>query len=358
MSNYQSSGSHDKSVVTPPPATNCPRCDSPKTKFCYYNNYSLSQPRYFCKTCKRYWTKGGALRNVPIGGSCRKTKKISRSFSSDSKDSSSASSYSDLGRFGFSDGPDFQIGEGLIDVPRSNNTSNIPTIRGQLVSSTMNNPIVPISSGSIPNFGLNPDSQTNLSQFVAPNDFSLCYSSSSSILKQYHVENNVVSFNDGLAPEMVPVIGNLSSSMDSFGSISQDLYLNLPQERMGEPFSSTDLDWELQQEGMNMMLSGGSSNIYQQPSNMIETTNNLENLAPLLKPYPASFQDLEISSEPSNISRKEDNGVANVETTNVPIEWHFGDSSYAPAVNAIPSIDGNGNKIEGWSVFDQYPSLP
>lgn len=24
----------------------CPRCDSENTKFCYYNNYSLSQPRY------------------------------------------------------------------------------------------------------------------------------------------------------------------------------------------------------------------------------------------------------------------------------------------------------------------------
>ncbi|XP_047974559.1 dof zinc finger protein DOF5.6-like isoform X2 [Salvia hispanica] len=53
----------------------CPRCDSTHTKFCYYNNYSLSQPRYFCKTCRRYWTKGGSLRNIPVGGGCRKTKK-------------------------------------------------------------------------------------------------------------------------------------------------------------------------------------------------------------------------------------------------------------------------------------------
>ncbi|CAA7397567.1 unnamed protein product [Spirodela intermedia] len=53
----------------------CPRCDSTHTKFCYYNNYSLSQPRYFCKTCRRYWTKGGSLRNVPVGGGCRKNKR-------------------------------------------------------------------------------------------------------------------------------------------------------------------------------------------------------------------------------------------------------------------------------------------
>ncbi|CAM8973916.1 unnamed protein product [Rhodiola kirilowii] len=53
----------------------CPRCASMNTKFCYYNNYSLSQPRYFCKNCRRYWTQGGALRNVPVGGGCRRNKR-------------------------------------------------------------------------------------------------------------------------------------------------------------------------------------------------------------------------------------------------------------------------------------------
>ncbi|RZR70572.1 hypothetical protein BHM03_00000449 [Ensete ventricosum] len=56
-------------------ALNCPRCNSTNTKFCYYNNYSLTQPRYFCKTCRRYWTEGGSLRNVPVGGGSRKNKK-------------------------------------------------------------------------------------------------------------------------------------------------------------------------------------------------------------------------------------------------------------------------------------------
>ncbi|XP_057529126.1 dof zinc finger protein DOF5.3-like [Amaranthus tricolor] len=60
----------------------CPRCDSTNTKFCYYNNYNLTQPRHFCKTCRRYWTKGGTLRNVPIGGGCRKNKTISGNASS------------------------------------------------------------------------------------------------------------------------------------------------------------------------------------------------------------------------------------------------------------------------------------
>ncbi|KAL8553442.1 hypothetical protein ACS0TY_001942 [Phlomoides rotata] len=27
----------------------CPGCDSPNTKFCYYNNYNLSQPHHLCK---------------------------------------------------------------------------------------------------------------------------------------------------------------------------------------------------------------------------------------------------------------------------------------------------------------------
>ncbi|KAH7351777.1 hypothetical protein KP509_19G013700 [Ceratopteris richardii] len=60
----------------------CPRCDSLNTKFCYYNNYSLTQPRHFCKNCRRYWTKGGTLRNVPVGGGCRKNKRLKQRDSS------------------------------------------------------------------------------------------------------------------------------------------------------------------------------------------------------------------------------------------------------------------------------------
>ncbi|KAJ4838919.1 hypothetical protein Tsubulata_025955 [Turnera subulata] len=70
----------------PEQALKCPRCDSTNTKFCYYNNYSLSQPRYFCKSCRRYWTKGGTLRNVPVGGGCRKNKRSSSSSAKRSQD--------------------------------------------------------------------------------------------------------------------------------------------------------------------------------------------------------------------------------------------------------------------------------
>jgi hypothetical protein len=57
----------------------CPRCESRDTKFCYYNNYNTSQPRHFCKSCRRYWTKGGSLRNIPVGGGTRKSSSSSSS---------------------------------------------------------------------------------------------------------------------------------------------------------------------------------------------------------------------------------------------------------------------------------------
>ncbi|KAL0542369.1 hypothetical protein IC582_022474 [Cucumis melo] len=69
-------------------ALNCPRCNSSNTKFCYYNNYSLTQPRYFCKTCRRYWTEGGSLRNIPVGGGSRKNKRPSSSSSNSSSSTS------------------------------------------------------------------------------------------------------------------------------------------------------------------------------------------------------------------------------------------------------------------------------
>ncbi|CAI9780893.1 unnamed protein product [Fraxinus pennsylvanica] len=115
------SGSQRNAASRPQePALKCPRCDSSNTKFCYYNNYNLSQPRHFCKTCRRYWTKGGALRNVPIGGGCKKNKKMkscSRLFG-DSKDSSGSSDIGSKLNFfqGFSPAMDFQLGG--LNLPR------------------------------------------------------------------------------------------------------------------------------------------------------------------------------------------------------------------------------------------------
>lgn len=71
---------HQLSGAPPPEPEHlpCPRCDSTNTKFCYYNNYNFSQPRHFCKACRRYWTHGGTLRDIPIGGGSRKNAKRSR----------------------------------------------------------------------------------------------------------------------------------------------------------------------------------------------------------------------------------------------------------------------------------------
>ncbi|PON39020.1 Zinc finger transcription factor [Trema orientale] len=83
-SNNANNNGDNQKRARPQEQLNCPRCNSTNTKFCYYNNYSLTQPRYFCKTCRRYWTEGGTLRNVPVGGGSRKNKKPSTTTSTSS----------------------------------------------------------------------------------------------------------------------------------------------------------------------------------------------------------------------------------------------------------------------------------
>ncbi|OIT05648.1 PREDICTED: cyclic dof factor 1-like [Nicotiana attenuata] len=64
----------EKALKKPDKILPCPRCNSMETKFCYYNNYNVNQPRHFCKKCQRYWTAGGTMRNVPVGSGRRKNK--------------------------------------------------------------------------------------------------------------------------------------------------------------------------------------------------------------------------------------------------------------------------------------------
>ena len=68
------SGDNRPKLPRPTGIQPCPRCGSQETKFCYYNNYNIKQPRYYCRTCQRYWTAGGALRDVPVGAGRRKMK--------------------------------------------------------------------------------------------------------------------------------------------------------------------------------------------------------------------------------------------------------------------------------------------
>ncbi|XP_021721413.1 cyclic dof factor 1-like [Chenopodium quinoa] len=66
--------SQDMTPKKPDKILPCPRCNSMDTKFCYYNNYNVNQPRHFCKNCQRYWTAGGTMRNVPVGAGRRRNK--------------------------------------------------------------------------------------------------------------------------------------------------------------------------------------------------------------------------------------------------------------------------------------------
>lgn len=70
----ETSNSQEKTLKKPDKILPCPRCNSMDTKFCYYNNYNVDQPRHFCKNCQRYWTAGGTMRNVPVGAGRRKNK--------------------------------------------------------------------------------------------------------------------------------------------------------------------------------------------------------------------------------------------------------------------------------------------
>lgn len=71
---------NEKVFKKPDKILQCPRCNSLDTKFCYFNNYNVNQPRHFCKNCHRYWTAGGTMRNVPVGAGRRKNKHLTSQY--------------------------------------------------------------------------------------------------------------------------------------------------------------------------------------------------------------------------------------------------------------------------------------
>ncbi|KAK9283597.1 hypothetical protein L1049_011846 [Liquidambar formosana] len=73
-------GGQEKALKRPDKILPCPRCNSLNTKFCYFNNYNVNQPRHFCQNCHRYWTAGGTMRNVPVGAGRRKNKHSSSQY--------------------------------------------------------------------------------------------------------------------------------------------------------------------------------------------------------------------------------------------------------------------------------------
>ncbi|OIT21945.1 PREDICTED: dof zinc finger protein DOF4.6-like [Nicotiana attenuata] len=156
-------------------AINCPRCNSTNTKFCYYNNYSLSQPRYFCKTCRRYWTEGGSLRNVPVGGGSRKNRRSNSS--SNNSSSSTSSSYKKI--------PDLTIPTSssqnpkIINEPHDLNLSFNPTTTSNFsnISELMALPL------------MNPNSTTSFMSSIMPqlsDSNNIVYSSTSTGLPNLH----------------------------------------------------------------------------------------------------------------------------------------------------------------------------
>ncbi|KAI3747556.1 hypothetical protein L6452_10048 [Arctium lappa] len=333
-------GGRKTSSLRPPEQTlRCPRCDSPNTKFCYYNNYSLTQPRHFCKACRRYWTKGGALRNVPIGGSCRKNnKKATKPCSSRFLlgDSSSKDSSSDIKFYGFS-AMDFQLG-GF--PPRVTTTTN------QLFSSN--------SYGGDHTSSINP-SFVNLD----PLGFNFPVSSSSHfVMKQgdHHQQQQVnqsgsASFHEmGTSNHLHHHHNNdLASSIESLSSINQDLH------------------WKLQQQRLSMLFGGGGGG-----GGEIEQQKKKQAVLEPQRLQPILFQNLETSkpitqSSMDGDSRKDTGG-------GLATEWFF-DSSYAPAnpnpnpnpnVNpATPANSSTGNdqhgSINNWNgiqAWNQYNSIP
>ncbi|KAI7725216.1 hypothetical protein M8C21_015174 [Ambrosia artemisiifolia] len=70
----ESTNPQKKTLKKPDKILPCPRCTSMDTKFCYFNNYNVNQPRHFCKSCQRYWTAGGAMRTMAVGAGRRKNK--------------------------------------------------------------------------------------------------------------------------------------------------------------------------------------------------------------------------------------------------------------------------------------------
>ncbi|KHN43611.1 Dof zinc finger protein DOF5.7 [Glycine soja] len=158
----------------PEQGVKCPRCDSSNTKFCYYNNYSLTQPRHFCKTCRRYWTNGGALRNVPIGGGCRKNKRAVVKPSSSSSSSSPRLSTTEFSLRGLNVPPSVEFNLGALPFPASSRLNILEFNLGALPfpSSLNTNHHIPtiINTGLFNNNQLSPflDVKSALFQLDAP----------------------------------------------------------------------------------------------------------------------------------------------------------------------------------------------
>ncbi|OIW08591.1 hypothetical protein TanjilG_03267 [Lupinus angustifolius] len=195
----------------------CPRCDSSNTKFCYYNNYSLSQPRYFCKNCRRYWTKGGTLRNVPVGGGCRKNKRSSSSSSKRAQDQA------------FIPNPNPHIG--LTPISYDSNNLNLALARFQKGSigydnhdlsilENQRNTSTPCDESIVGNLGMNPSNTGFLDALIS--GFLGTHNNNNSMQNLYYGFGNgeVENGNNGLGEIMVPYDNSQEMSIATTQAVS------------------------------------------------------------------------------------------------------------------------------------------
>ncbi|GAB2282994.1 hypothetical protein Dimus_017526 [Dionaea muscipula] len=314
----------------------CPRCDSFNTKFCYYNNYSLSQPRHFCKTCRRYWTKGGALRNVPVGGGCRKNKKL--------KSSSSSSHSTSLGdddhhlhqvhhhhllcssdqfgvgglKFfnGISPAIDFQLG--------SLGTASSSFPRAATVGGGLYNPFSPllisdISTGSqLDLVGTSSASASASASAPAAGSTFLGFNYPPAMKQGESFDGSTIQEMGGLIHRTCNNVGggsssSLASSIESLSTINQELHWKLQQQRLAILYGT--------QKQISCAAGGGAG----AGASMVEKQQKQKQQ----QQQPIMFQGLEISAGSS--SRKDG-----------PTEWFF-DSSFAPVPVATPTPTNSGS---------------
>ncbi|XP_020240261.1 dof zinc finger protein DOF5.7 [Cajanus cajan] len=323
----------------------CPRCDSSNTKFCYYNNYSLSQPRHFCKTCRRYWTNGGALRNVPIGGGCRKNKKPKPTTSSSSS-SSSRLSYEpkDFQFHNLSVPPSVEFHVGGLSYPsrlhhhHHHHPPPPPTTMFSQFS----------SFGDASGFQLDPPPAAAANPLMglappSPNLWALGQSQSPALP-------------DPVTGSMQSVHGNLASSIESLSNMNQDMHMKMQQQRFAAMMFGGDSG-----SGSSSQKSyggGGGSGVSHS-----QTVGGFD----IQKPQPILFQNLEIS-KPQNLpgGGSGKGGAASETVPLIPTEWFF-DNPFSSVNPATASANGgnvnNGNQndfnnwggVHAWGNFNGLP---
>lgn len=318
----EDSSSESKKLDTPQQqrvVVKCPRCDSPNTKFCYYNNYSLTQPRHFCKTCRRYWTNGGSLRNVPIGGGCRKKQKLKTSSSS------SLSSLSSISKFSSSPSLDFHLG-GLLPLPLPLPFTSKPYFYNQFPSNS--NTCVPVPTTNPSSFHLDPSSTSNPMMSLNLYPFS-----STSIGNGFINENsiqgmNFMNVNTTTTTTTTTSTSNTNLAIESLSCMNQDLHLKLQQQRLATMFGGDDD----KKDGITISA-----------NDLVSQVSGIEKAQPIL------FQNLE-SSKSEMFQGVGDDGGDIRKAGPSPSEWFFEMNSYSSVMTPTRNSDGgcmNGDHDNG-----------